>query len=150
MTAFIYSLNDADPGVRHTAANEIEQQLRRHCCCSAELTSALTCALADCDKGVRREAERALSRCGYQIVDGCCNTCDGCVNGACNAGNAGNAACCPGGCAPVAPVQVPAQQAIAPEAPAAPAAYFPRQLPQQDARPISGSRSLSKLFSMAK
>lgn len=150
MTAFIYSLNDADPGVRQTAANEIEQQLRRNCCCSAELTSALTCALADCDRGVRREAEKALRHCGYCVVDGCCNTCDGCVNGGCNAGNCGNAACCPGGCAPIAPVQTPVQQAIAPEAPAAPAAYFPRQLPQQDARPISGSRSLSKLFSMAK
>ena len=75
MTAFVYGLNDADERVRRTAADKIGDQIRKNCCCCPEIVAALTCALGDCDRGVRRQAEQALRLCGYDIVDGCCNTC---------------------------------------------------------------------------
>jgi len=75
MTALVYGLNDSDERVRKEAADEIGDQLRKNCCCSKEVTAALTTALADCDRGVRRQAEEALEACGYEVVDGCCNTC---------------------------------------------------------------------------
>jgi hypothetical protein len=80
MAALIYALNDADPHVRATAAAEINDQLRKGCCCSPELTEALTCALGDCHKKVARSAEKALVRCGYDVVEPCCDAdaCDGC------------------------------------------------------------------------
>jgi hypothetical protein len=68
----------------------------------------LTCALGDCDRGVRRQAEQALRLCGYDIVDGCCNTCcsTGCTT-ACGAGG-----CAPAGAAPA--VSAPATEPAAP------------------------------------
>lgn len=85
MSAFVYGLNDADERVRRTAADKIGDQIRENCCCCPEVVAALTCALADCDKSVRRQAEQALRLCGYDIVDGNCNTCSatGCTNGGC-------------------------------------------------------------------
>jgi len=74
MVAFVYGLNDTDETVRAEAADEIGDQLRSNpCCCSKELTAALTLALADCDRTVRHLAERALKACGYEVVDGCCD-----------------------------------------------------------------------------
>lgn len=142
MAAFIYGLNDADERVRARAAHEIIQQVRKNpCCCSSCVISALTCALADCDRKVRRLAERGLEQCGYDVVDGCCEVvCD---------------ACAPAGCAPnggsYAPPAPMNGEGAAP-APAPPAdgdrAYFPKQLPQQSARPISTRSSLSNLFGL--
>ncbi len=72
MNAFIYALNDSDERVRAKAADEIGDQIRRNRCrCGSPTISALTCALADCDRSVRRQAEEALLWCGYKIVDGC-------------------------------------------------------------------------------
>jgi hypothetical protein len=73
----------------------------------------LTCALADCDRGVRREAEQALRLCGYDVVDGCCDSCcsTGCCNSAC--GTAAPAAAPAGGAAP-APSTAPAVEPGAP------------------------------------
>ncbi len=86
MSAFIYALNDADERVRRKAADEIGDQVRHNGCCSPCVVAALTNALADCDRGVRREAEQALCLCGYDVVDGCCDQCDVACNDAC--GNA--------------------------------------------------------------
>ena len=107
MSAFIYGLNDADERVRSTAADKIGDQIRKNCCCCPEVVAALTCALGDCDRGVRRQAEQALRLCGYDIVDGNCNTCcsTGCSSSGCNST----------GCAPsVAPVMEPASPAPVP------------------------------------
>lgn len=106
MTAFIVALNDCDERVREKAADEIGDQIRKHCCCCPEVVAALTCALGDCDKGVRKQAEQALELCGYEVVDGCCNTC---APTACNAG------CAPAAAAPApstgaAPAPVPPQE----------------------------------------
>jgi hypothetical protein len=101
MTAFVYGLNDADERVRRVAADEIGDQIRKHCCCCPEIVAALTCALGDCDRGVRRQAEQALRLCGYDIVDGCCNTC--------------STACGTSGCAPASiPSAAPAAEPTAP------------------------------------
>lgn len=90
MSAFIYGLNDADERVREQAAEEIEDQVKKNpCCCTAAVTLALQNALGDCDKGVRRKAEKALKRCGYNVVKGCCPK-PGCTTGAC-----GTTACAP-------------------------------------------------------
>jgi hypothetical protein len=103
MTAFVYALNDADERVRREAADEIGDQVRKHCCCCPEVVAALTCALGDCDRGVVRQAEQALRLCGYDVVKGCCDTC---CNNAC-----GNAC----GTAPVgAPAMMPATEPSAP------------------------------------
>ena len=86
MSAFIYGLNDADERVRRTAADKIGDQIRKNSCCCPEVVAALTCALGDCDRSVRRQAEQALRLCGYDIVDGNCNTCSsigGCGNNGC-------------------------------------------------------------------
>jgi len=84
MAAFIYALNDADERVRAKAADKIGDQLRANPCCCSKITAALTCALADCDKSVRKEAEQALEQCGYEVVAGCCDDgcCDKCAHGA--------------------------------------------------------------------
>lgn len=149
LTAMVYALNDADERVRKEAADEIGDQLRKNaCCCSKEIVAALTCALGDCDRGVVRQAEEALRACGYDIIDGCCNSCDdGCNNG------------CNNGCAPAAaPTAVPeaAPKATAPtEAPAAEApakeTYFPSRLrgTRQTRRQSTPRRnSLAGLFSL--
>jgi len=107
MAAFIYALNDSDERVRAEAADEIGDQLRKNpCCCSKELTAALTCALGDCDKKVRRQATEGLEACGYEVVDGCCDT--GCDTGCDKCG--GHSAPAKGGASP---------------APAPPAAFAP-------------------------
>jgi hypothetical protein len=123
MCAFVYGLNDADEDVRARAADEIGDQIRKGSqggcggcsCCTPEVVSALTCALGDCDKKVRKQAEEALELCGYEVVDGCCNTCGatGCCNNAC--GNAcGNAG---GMSAPAAAPMPPAEANPAPVPP---------------------------------
>ena len=104
MSAFIYGLNDADERVRRTAADKIGDQIRANCCCSPEIVAALTCALGDCDRSVRRQAEQALRLCGYDIVDGNCNTCSA-------------TGCSTGGCAPAAgsvPSMVPSMEPASP------------------------------------
>ncbi len=145
MSAFIYALNDADERVRAKAADEIGDQIRRNgCCCSACVVSALTNALADCDRGVRREAEQALRLCGYDIVDGCCDTCDNCdvaCNAACGATGVAPAA------APAAPAQAAPEAAPAPAPPTEqPKAYSPK--PQHNQ--LSSRKSLSNLFGMVR
>jgi hypothetical protein len=115
MTAFVYGLNDADERVRRTAADKIGDQIRKNCCCCPEIVAALTCALGDCDRGVRRQAEQALRLCGYDIVDGCCNTCC----------STGSTACGASGCAPVGGA-APAASAPAVE-PSAPAPVPPQE-----------------------
>lgn len=111
MTAFIVGLNDCDEDVREKAADEIGDQIKKNCCCSPEVVAALTCALGDCDKHVVKQAKEALERCGYEVVDGCCDTCGttaACGTGACGTGYA------------------PAPAAAAPAAPAAPAPVPPQ------------------------
>ena len=109
MTAFVYGLNDADEHVRWCAADKIGDQIRRHGCCCPEIVAALTCTLGDCDRHVRRQAEQALRLCGYDIVDGCCNTC---ANTGCS-----NSGCAPTGCAPAATAPAAAPTAPAPVPP---------------------------------
>lgn len=142
MSAFIYALNDADEDVRWKAADEIGDQLRKNpCCCCSDVVAALTCALADCDKGVRKQAEEGLEACGYEIVDGCCDVCgcgDGC-GGACGDG-CGNAA-------PAAPAAPANEAAPAPAPPEDPKAYFPSRLRQQQ---VKSRRGLSGLFGLLK
>jgi hypothetical protein len=92
MTALIVGLNDCDERVRKTAADEIGDQIRKNCCCCPEVVAALTCALGDCDKGVVRQAKQALELCGYEVVDGCCDTCAP----ACGVNGCGPAGCAPG------------------------------------------------------
>ena len=148
MAAFIYALNDADERVREKAADEIGDQLRKNpCCCSSCVVAALTNALADCDRGVRRQAEQALEACGYEIVDGCCEV-------ACDTGCTANG-CAPAGCSPAAAPAAPMEaapksegKAPAPAPPEEPKAYFPKRLPAQEARPISARTSLSNLFGL--
>lgn len=105
MTAFIVGLNDADERVRRKAADEIGDQIRKNCCCSPEVVAALTCALGDCDKWVVKQAKEALELCGYEVVNGCCNTCaTGCTTGTCAPG-----------CAPsVHPTEAPAPAPVPP------------------------------------
>jgi hypothetical protein len=112
MTAFVYGLNDADEHVRRTAADKIGDQIRANCCCCPEIVAALTCALGDCDKGVVRQAEQALRLCGYEIVDGCCNTCGntGCSTSGCNNGCAPAAAPAAAPAEPTAPAPVPPKE----------------------------------------
>ncbi len=96
MNAFIYALNDSDERVRAKAADEIGDQIRRNRCCVGSPTiSALTCALADCDRSVRRQAEEALLWSGYKIVDKgsqnrSCQTCGPGGNGSGTVWGSGN------------------------------------------------------------
>ena len=84
MSALIYALNDSDERVRAKAADEIGDQIRRNrCICGAPVIRALRCALADCDRNVRREAQSALKLCGFKIVDGQCS--GSCGDGYCPA-----------------------------------------------------------------
>jgi hypothetical protein len=131
MCAFIYGLNDTDERVRKESAVQIRKQTKRNgCCCNDKVVAALTCALADCDKGVVRAATRALKQCGYDVQD-CCQT-GGSTCGA-------QASCsAPGGSetAPVAPVDGgEASPAPAPApASAEPEAYFPSRLKNQQTK----------------
>lgn len=114
MTAFIVGLNDCDEDVRAKAADEIGDQIRKNCCCCPEVVAALTCALGDCDKHVVKQAKEALELCGYEVVDGCCNTCGntGCTTTACGAGACGT------GYAPApaaAPAAAPAPAPVPPQ-----------------------------------
>lgn len=172
MHALIFALNDSDPYVRRKAADEIGDQLRKNpgCCCGS-VVSALTCALADCDKGTRREAEKALTLCGYDVVDAC------------------NAGCCEAACClhqgpgtqpemflegPAEPQSVPHEEAPAPPEVSpqgtSPASYLPPSLDaplvppagpsvhfrtkqeflESTARPSKGRTGLAGLFGLAK
>lgn len=74
MTAFVHALNDSDERVREKAADEIGDQVRRNrCIVGSPVIRALRCSLADCDRGVRRQAEQSLKECGFKIVDGYCS-----------------------------------------------------------------------------
>lgn len=77
MCAFVYGMNDADERVRKQAVYEVIRQNHRNknCCCSS-VVGPLQTALADCDKGVRRLAAKALCECGYDVKD--CNSCGTC------------------------------------------------------------------------
>lgn len=127
MCAFVYALNDADEKVRAKAADEIGDQLRKNgcCCCSPEIVAALTCALGDCDKKVRKQAEEALELCGYDVVNGCCDTC-------CN-----NAGCCHSACGTSAPTAAPATPAPMPPTEASPAPVPPEEKPSASRRGLS-------------
>jgi len=141
MSAFIYALNDADERVRWKAADEIGDQLRKNpCCCCSDVVAALTCALADCDRGVRRQAEEGLEACGYEIVDGCCDVC-------------GTGDACGNGCGPQAAPMSPAPSdeaapAPAPAPPEDPKAFFPSRLRQQQSQNVKPRRGLANLFGL--
>lgn len=139
----VYALNDADERVRAKAADEIGDQLRKHCCCTPEIVAALTCALGDCDRNVRRQAEEGLEACGYDVVDGCCDSCcsTGCANG--SACGMGTPAMGPG------PAPAPEKAAPAPAPPEDPKAYFPSRLNQQQSqRPTKKQSRLADLFGL--
>jgi hypothetical protein len=141
MNAFVYGLNDTDERVRREAADEIGDAVRSNsCCCSPTTVAALTCALADCDRGVRHQAEEALEACGYEVVDGNCDSCtDGCANGACGAVH--TAAPAAEAAAPAAPA---AEAVPAPAPPAEPQAFFPSRLHRKPA----AKTGLAGLFGM--
>ncbi len=159
MVTLIYSLNDASEKVRAQAADEIGDLLEDgRCCCSPEVVAALTCALGDCDDDVRDQAEEALSICGYDVVEGCCQ--NGCCNDGCGNTACGNTACGNVGgnmVAPVAPAQAapvpttpapaPANgnAAPAPAPPEDPEAYFPSRFRKQSSR----QSGLTNLFGLA-
>ena len=126
MCAFVYALNDCDERVRHEAADEIGDQVRRNgCCCMTDkVVEALTHALADCDRGVRHEAEEALEACGYEVVDCCKPACGSGCGPKCGAeckpaGPACDPACSAPESAPAAPAPMPEGGDAAP-APAPP------------------------------
>ena len=169
MCAFVYALNDADERVRHQAAVEIAAQLKRNrCCCSEKVAQALMCALGDCDKKVRKAAEKGLCLCGYEVADACnlpCAVASCGSNPTCGAGPAAAAGCGPAAatnCGPAgmpaaAPAVVPApapaaapapveEAAPAPAPPAAePEAYFPARIREQQ---TGASRARSKLANL--
>ena len=130
MSAFMYALNDADERVRAKAADEIGDQLRDNgCCCSKELVAALTCALGDCDRSVRRQAEEALEACGYDVVDGCCES--SCGSDGCGSKPA------------------PAEKATpAPAPPEDPKAYFPSRLREKSVSQTKSRSRLAGLFGL--
>ncbi len=141
MVAMIYALNDADEDIREEAADEIGDQLVKNpccCCCCKEVVAALKAALIDCDRSVRREAEKALEACGYCIVGGCCNTYDS------GYGSDPHKA---EGPAPAAPMDNKAAPAPMPP-PADPKVYFPSRL--RPAKPLRSARRspLADLFGL--
>src|SRR5262249_52472882 len=100
-------------------------------------------------RGVRREAEKALCACGYDVQD-CCNN-QGCgTKMACAPANCAAPSACgmqPMNTAPAAPVQGgEVAPAPAPAPPATePEAYFPTRLNQQTKAKKSG---LANLFGL--
>jgi hypothetical protein len=150
MCTLIYSLNDASEEVRAEAADEIGDLLDKgRCCCSPEVVAALTVALGDCDDDVRDQAEEALSVCGYDVVEGCCE--NGCCNEGCsNVGGNAMAPAAPAQAAPMpnaAPAPAPAKQATpAPAPPEDPEAYFPSRYRKQTSR----QSGLTNLFGLNK
>jgi hypothetical protein len=140
MCAFVYGLNDTDERVRKESARQIAKQVKKHaCCCNDQVVAALTCALADCDKGVARAAKHALKKCGYDVQK-CCE------NGS---GTCGTQVGCttPAQSAPMAPA--PAEEKAAPAPAPAPAsaepeAYFPSRLKNQQTK--SRKTNLSNVF----
>ncbi|WP_231961891.1 HEAT repeat domain-containing protein [Symmachiella dynata] len=113
------------------------------CCCCKNVVCALACALADCDRGVRRAAEKALKECGYE-VDDCCN-CNSCGQTCCN--TCAPAACGAAGAAPApAPAEGGDEAAPAPAPPAEPEAYFPSRIRNQQTQ--KSQRGLSNLFGL--
>lgn len=137
LCAFVYALNDADEKVRAEAADAIGDQIRKgnkgcgSCCvCTPEVVAALTCALADCDKKVRKQAEEALELCGYEVVDGCCNTC-------CPAPT-----CCPTACGAGAPAANPTP------APMPPAEAVPAPVPPEEKPSARRKAGLSTLLGL--
>ena len=152
MCAFVYGLNDADERVRRTAAYEIGCQVRRHpCCCSCQVTSALICALGDCDWRVRRCAERALCACGYEVTN-CCNSgCQIACNSGCNTGCNVAPSCNGMGAAPMpaaAPAPAPAESAAPAPAPPEPEAYFPSRIQNEQTNRGKARNSLANLFGL--
>jgi hypothetical protein len=149
MCAFVYALNDCDERVRHEAADEIGDQVRRNgcCCMNDKVVEALTAALADCDRGVRNEAEEALEVCGYEVVD-CCKP-------KCGAAKCGSSKC-GAGCKPCGPACDPACHApgAAPAAPtkadpeAAPAPAPPEEKSARSLFPIRRNSKLANLFGL--
>jgi hypothetical protein len=158
MSAFVYALNDADERVRAAAADAIGDQVRRNSsCCSSCVIAALTRATADCDKTVRKYAEKALCACGYDLIDQNCDVatepcCNNGGDACCNNGNACVNAYVPAATtAPVegevAPAPPEGEAAPAPAPPAEPAAFYPTPSKVQ-ARPASHRRSLKNLFGL--
>jgi hypothetical protein len=110
--------------------------------------AALTCALADCDRHVRRHAEKALRECGYEVVDGCCKpSCCGPVGGCATAPM--NAAPAPAPAPSMAPTPAPAP-APAPAPPEDSKAYFPSRMQNQQTQQTvpSSTNRLSNLFGL--
>jgi hypothetical protein len=171
MCAFVYALNDSDERVRHQAAVEISQQLRRNrCCCSDKVAQALMCALGDCDRKVRKAAEKGLHLCGYEVADACSMPCAvaSCgSNGSCgpaastncgpaaatNCGPASYPAAAPANVTPApAPAAAPAPAPEAAPAPAPPAAepeaYFPARIREQQTGASRTRSTLANLFGL--
>ncbi|RPI90653.1 MAG: HEAT repeat domain-containing protein [Planctomycetaceae bacterium] len=163
MCAFVYGLNDCDERVRKEAAVQIRKQTKCNpSCCSQKVVDGLTCALSDCDRGVRRAAERALESCGYEVRDcnkaSCAPAAGRCGAAANNCAPAASAAMAP---ATSAPAYAPAASESVPAAPAPegdvipvpapapagaePEAYFPSRLKSQNKAKKSG---LANLFGL--
>lgn len=146
MCAFVYALNDSDERVRAKAADEIGDQIRKGnkgcgscCCCTPEVVAALTCALGDCDKSVRRQATQALELCGYDVVDGCCDTC-GTATTCCHTNACGTAG------ATSAPAAAPAATPI--PAPMPPVEAVPAPVPPEEKPSARRNGALSQLLGL--
>jgi len=146
MCAFVYALNDCDERVRHEAADEIGDQVRRNgcCCMNDKVVAALTVALADCDRGVRAEAKEALEVCGYKVVDCCKSKCAPRCGDACGP-KCGPAACGPA-CAPACSVPAATPAAPVEHKEAAPAPAPPAE--KSAAAPRTGRNKLAGLFGL--
>jgi hypothetical protein len=140
MGAFVYALNDAVETVRGTAAAAIGDQVRRHpCCCSPCIVNSLTNALGDCDRRVRRAAEKALCGCGYEVVNPVCES--NCVEQCAQSGSSYSPAAAP---QPMAPQ--PATPETAPPPPAEPKAYIYNG--DASLHTVSSKRSLKNVFGL--
>lgn len=137
----IYALNDSDERVRAKAADEIGDQIRQNngCCCTKEVVAALTCALGDCDRSVRRQATEGLEACGYCVVDGCCCKTACCSTG-CNS--------CGGSAAPgLMPTPDSNGGEAAPAPPSDPKAYYPGSPNlRRNSRAVSRRNGLASLL----
>jgi HEAT repeats len=145
MSAFIYALNDSDKRVRKTAADEIGDQLKENSCCCTQCTvDALTYALADCERSVSKRAEKALERCGYDVVDPNCRR-----------GGRGNGcpstSCTSTGCASNVNEYSPAAPTVAPGPPAESKADLPKRNKEEKVRVVSAAKKgLSNLFGLVR